>query len=198
MTDRLPVAGAPVPAFDLPLLSGGRISPAQLAGTPAVLALWGTDCSASRLALQGLEAVQRDYAARGVRVLVVADDGDRQHLRAFMDSAGVSLPVAYATGELHDIFDAERRPWENSFGLPSWLVLHADGRVAGRALGVPRDEVERGQVRLGNVRQTLDRALEPSPVGSAGAAGYGVSSDCRVALRRWSCSRKMVTNGMLS
>lgn len=159
MFDRLPAVGATVPAFNLPTLAGGRVSPARLAGSPVVLALWSTDCSASRLALQGLEAVQRDYASKGVRVLVVADDSDAEHLRAFMDSAGVSLPVAYASGELHNLFDPDRRLWQKSFGLPSWLVLDAQGRIAERTLGVPLAEADAEQVRLANVRDAIDRAL---------------------------------------
>ena len=159
MRDRLPEVGAAVPEFDLPTLDGGRVSPAHLEGSPVVLALWSTGCSASRLALQGLKAVQRDYASRCVRVLVVADDSDTVRLQAFMDSAGVSLPVAYASGELHNLFDPNHRIWQKSFGLPSWLVLDAQGRIAELTVGVLLAEAEARQVRLANVRDAIDRAL---------------------------------------
>jgi peroxiredoxin len=170
--DRLPSPGTAVPAFNLPTLAGDRVSPAQLVGSPVVLALWSTTCSASRLALQGLEAVQRDYASRGVRVLVVADDSDAERLRAFVDSAGVSLPVAYASGELHDLFDPKRRLWQKSFGLPSWLVLDAQGRVAERTIGVPLAEADAGQVRLGNVRDAIDRVLGQHQAQSSGSRSH--------------------------
>jgi peroxiredoxin len=157
--DRLPAVGTAVPAFELPTLAGGRVSPEELRGAPVVLALWSTDCSAARLALAGLESVGRDYAARGVRVLVVADDADAAHLRAVMDSAGVTLPVAYASGGLHATFDPLRRPWQTSFGLPAWLILDAEGRVAEVTYGVPLAEAETGRIRLANVRDALDRVL---------------------------------------
>lgn len=172
MFDRLPAVGAAVPAFNLPTLGGERISPAQLAGSPVVLALWSTDCGASRLAMQGLEAVQRDYASRGVRVLVVADDGDAERLRIFMDSVGVSFPVAYASGELHDLFDPNRHLWQKSFGLPSWLVLDAQGRVAERTIGVPLAEVDAGQVRLGNLRDAIDRVLGQHQAQASGSRSH--------------------------
>lgn len=161
--ERLPAAGMAVPAFDLPLVDGGRATGAQLAGAPTLIALWSSSCSASRLALRALDEVQRDYAARGVRVLVVADDGDRAHLRAFMDSVGVDLPVALAAGEVNDLFDVSRRPWDRSFGLPSWVVVGADGRVAETTMGVPQEEVENDRVRLAHVREALDRVLRTAP-----------------------------------
>lgn len=67
--ERLPDVGKPVPAFDLPMLDGSRATPASIAGTPVVVALWATDCGASRLALQALAAIDKDYQLRGVRVL---------------------------------------------------------------------------------------------------------------------------------
>jgi peroxiredoxin len=161
--DRLPAVGTAVPAFELPTLAGGRVSSERLRGAPVVLALWSTDCSAARMALAGLEAVGSDYAARGVRVLVVADDADAAHLRAFVESAGVTLPVAYASGELHALFDPLRRPWQKSFGMPGWLVLDAEGRVAEVTYGVPLSEAETGRIRLANVRDAIDRVLAPDP-----------------------------------
>src|SRR5690606_30023005 len=64
--ERLPPVGTAVPGFDLPMIGEGRLTAAGLRGQPAVLALWSTDCSASRLALEGLAAVQETYAAQGM------------------------------------------------------------------------------------------------------------------------------------
>src|SRR5215203_2646884 len=114
LSDRLPAVGQAVPSFDLPALDGSRITSASITGKPALIALWASDCSASRLALQALTSIQKDYAARGVRVIILADDEDPTKLRAFLESAKVKLPIGYASGRLDDIFDGKRHVWEKS------------------------------------------------------------------------------------
>ena len=158
-SDRLPAVGAAVPEFNLPLINGGRLSSVNLRGQLAVLALWSTDCSASRLALDGLAAVQEAYAPRGVVVAILADDLDADLLVSFMNRAGVSLPVAYAEGELHALFDATRRPWQKSFPLPSFLVVDSGGRVKALTFGVPLKDVQSGEVELEHLRAAIDRVL---------------------------------------
>lgn len=155
--DRLPDVGQPVPAFDLPALDGSRTTSASLAGKPTLIALWSSDCGASRLALQALASIEKDYASRGVRVVVLADDGDAKQLRAFLDGAKVKMPVAYASGNLDDIFDGDRHLWEETFALPSFLILDEKGRVAAKDFGVPLEEAQKSAVRLQSVRDSLDR-----------------------------------------
>ena len=155
--DRLPDVGQPVPAFDLPALDGTRMTSASLAGKPTLIALWSSDCGASRQALQAVASIEKDYASRGVRVLVLADDGDVKQLRAVMDAAKVKLAVAYASGSLDDIFDADRHLWEKTFALPSFLILDEKGRVAAKDFGVPLEEAQKSAIRLQSVRDSLDR-----------------------------------------
>ena len=155
--DRLPDVGQPVPAFDLPALDGSRVTSRSVTGRPALIALWSSDCAASRLALQALASIEKDYAARGVRVIVLADDGDAKKLQTVLDAAKVKLPVAYASGNLDDIFDADRQMWQKTFALPSFLILDEKGRVAGKDFGVPLEEAQKSAVRLQSVRDSLDR-----------------------------------------
>ena len=157
--DRLPDVGQPVPSFDLPALDGSRVTSASITGAPALIALWSSDCGASQLAIRALDAIHREYTARGVRVLVLADDGDPQVLRAALDRAKVTLPVAYASGTLDDIFDADRHVWQHTFALPSFLIVDERGHVATKDWGVAVEEVEKKAVRLQSVRSSLDRLL---------------------------------------
>ncbi len=150
---------ASVTGFDLPMIGGGRLTAASLRGRPGVLALWSTDCSASRLALSGLAAVQEAYAARGVSVTILANDADTRMLESFMNRAGVNLPVAYAAGKLQALFGTARRPWHKGFPLPSYIVLNSAGRVTAVEIGVPLMDVQTGEVQLEHLRTALDRAL---------------------------------------
>jgi len=153
------------------MIGEGRLTAAGLRGQPAVLALWSTDCSASRLALEGLAAVQETYAAQGMVVAILADDADAQALASFMDRAGVDLPVAYAGGELHALFDRTRRPWQKSFPLPTFLVVDSAGRIMAVTFGVPLDDVQSGEVELEHLRSAIDRVLSATQQEDPGSLG---------------------------
>ena len=69
----LPALGRPLPAFRYAGLDGSVLTPETLRGKPAVVALWSTTCSKSRLALASLGSLQAEYASRGARVVILAD-----------------------------------------------------------------------------------------------------------------------------
>jgi thiol-disulfide isomerase/thioredoxin len=155
----LPAPGTAVPAFRLPGLRGGELTSDSLAGRPTVLVLWSTTCGYSRRVLQAVEQLRADYEPRGVRVLLLADDRDADRLRFVIDSAGVQLEVARAGKTLRRLFDQsatapERNREKVRFGLPSFLVLDRDARVAVRTAGVVA-----GQDSLERLRQPLDSLL---------------------------------------
>jgi hypothetical protein len=134
------------------------IRSADLVGTPTVLALWSTDCCKSRQALDALKILRRDYEPRGVQFVLIANDEKPALVRAVLDSADVVFPAAYASGDLARRFDPHYRfPWSTDFALPSVLVLGTDGRVVGRAPGIPLEEWERNRVELSHVRALLER-----------------------------------------
>lgn len=175
MEDVLPAVGSPVPAFEFRQLDGIRATPASLAGEPAVLALWSSTCYASRLALKELADIQKSYALRGVRLLVIADDADSAVVQQVLADAGVALPVALADGKLTDIFAPGRRwPWQRGVSLPSFLILDADGRVTNRMVGVDVDADPRkgpGRASLDRVRHALDLLVPPLQPKQARHAG---------------------------
>ena len=126
-----------------------------------MFALWSLQCSVSRAALAGIEQLHRDYAQRGVNVVLLADDGDTTALRRTMNSAGVTLPVAYADGHLRRMFDRsktapERDTHRIKFGLPSFLIIDATARVQYRETGVPMTEFQSGKVSLHALRAAVD------------------------------------------
>lgn len=130
----LPQVGAPVPQFDLPLMTGGRISADDLRGQPSLVALWSTHCSQSRRIKAALDSIAD--ARPDLNVLVIAGDSEAD-VRAYADSAGMSLQTAAAGGQMQEIFDfSEQAPERDSlrvaFALPSFVVVNRDGRVAAR------------------------------------------------------------------
>jgi hypothetical protein len=160
----LPAPGARLPEFRLPMLGGDTLTAARLRGRPVVVALWSLDCGVSRGALAGIDKLRRDYERQGVGVVVLADEGDTTALRHAMRGARVGTPVAYADGNLERLFDQSRRAPERekhrvAFGLPSFLLVGADGRVVHREAGVSLAEYQVRSARLQRMRATLDSLL---------------------------------------
>lgn len=160
----LPAPGDTLPAFTLPMLGGGTLTARDLAAHPTVLAFWSSDCGVSRGALAGIDRVRKDYDARGVRTVLLADDGDTLLLRHILDSANVTLPVAYADGAMRALFDQSSEVPRSSeyrvrWALPGFVIVDAKGRVRYREVGVPLDEYRSHEARLTGLRSALDSLL---------------------------------------
>lgn len=140
----LPAPGTPVPSFAFPAHGGtDSVRSAALTGAPTVLALWSTHCPYQDPWVASFSTLAQDYGARGVRVVVLADDEPGPTLDSALARApwrsGVSH-VAVAGGALSGLFDRSRTAPERSaarveFVLPSFLLVGPDGRVLQRAWG---------------------------------------------------------------
>jgi len=154
--DVLPAEGSVLPSFSFEQLDGSRVTAADLRGQPTVLALWSSTCGKSRMALAGIAALHGEYASRGVRVLVLANDASARAVQSVVDSAGVTVPMALAAGEITRVFaPSERWPWQGGVALPSFLVLDRDGVVRHRVIGIEADPAR----RMERVRQALASLL---------------------------------------
>ncbi len=153
----LPAEGDQVPEFRYAALDGAVLNPSALRGRPAVVALWSSTCSASRLALDAIGAVHATYEPRGARVLVLADDADRTQVAPLLAQAGLRIPVALTSRTLIDTFthDQSVLPWRKAFALPTFLVVDAQGRVVYRQIGIEADPSQ----QLRRVRAQLDSLL---------------------------------------
>ena len=158
----LPALGGPLPAFRYVGLDGSVLTPETLRGKPTVVALWSTTCSASRLALASLGALDAKYASRGARVIILANDRDSAAVASLLARAGVRASVALGAGTLLDTFTHGQSvlPWRKAFGLPTFFVLDAGGKMVYRQIGIERD----ARQQLGRVRASLDSLLpRPAP-----------------------------------
>jgi len=115
------------PAFDLVDLEGGHWSPDALRGKPAVLyffAPWCGVCAASSPQLRWFDR----WAGEGVQVVLVGLDWNSQaELVEYARKHDLSLPVL--AGGLSTAASYRIR------GYPTYYVLDAGGRIAGRDFG---------------------------------------------------------------
>jgi len=67
-------------------------------GQVVVIDAWATWCAPCLRSLPQLQALQKDYASRGVRVYAVSVDEDRAQIPTFLATAGADLPVLVDPG----------------------------------------------------------------------------------------------------
>ena len=126
--DAPPAAAAP--ALRLPAVGGGSVARAQLQGQVVVLDVWATWCGPCLTELPALDAIQRDYAGRGVTVLGVAlDSGDEEAVAGVLRD---HFPVAYPMALGDNAFE---RAWGGFWALPTTILVDRRWRVRKRWRG---------------------------------------------------------------
>ena len=124
--------GSEAPAFELPDLSGGRTSLAQLLGQPVLLIFFNPDCGFCREMMPGLAGMSPHPAGRGEaggnmgegtpRILVLSTGDVKQNRQLFAEHK-VDLPVLLQQdGEIASAYQAN--------GTPSGYLIGADGKLA--------------------------------------------------------------------
>lgn len=121
------------PAFNLPLLSGGRLSSAHLAGSTIVLAFWATWCDPCREELPRLERLYRGRHDDSKFAFYLVDIGGagetRLKARTFLAKYGIKIPSAYdLDGKLAMKFRTEGV-------LPARVVIGPRGFVRYQSVG---------------------------------------------------------------
>ena len=91
--------GQAIPSFRAPLLDGGALSDAELGAAPHLLVFWTTWCGVCEQEMPTLVAIERRFAGRGLRVVMVnADGGGAGERRALVEGyrRGREMPAAIA------------------------------------------------------------------------------------------------------
>lgn len=143
-----PPAKASAAAVSLPLLDGkGHASIGK--GRVTVVDFWATWCAPCRISMPRVQAVWREYRARGVDLYSVDTDdpsAEREaQVREFLLGNGLEFPVVLDDGTAASAFAVAL--------LPTMLVVDRDGRVVWNHAGVLNAESEHA------LREVLDSAL---------------------------------------
>ncbi len=174
LADGQPLAA---PAFELPVLEGGR-PPARLApvleraaadgrialrelrGTPVVLNFWASWCTPCKDEAPVLQRAWRQAGSHGALLLGVnvADSGD--DARAFSAGLGLTYPSVKEAGK-----EILRR--YGATGLPETYFLDRDGRVVFHVIGSISD----AQMRAGLAAARAGRSGQPQRGGAQRDAG---------------------------
>lgn len=124
--------GTPAPDFDLPSISGGRVSLSDLKGSPAVLVIFlSNHCPYVRRIEHGIGAFAADYRGRVATVGICSNDvvnypdDDVPHLIEQARRAGFDFP--YLVDESQEVAKAYRAAC-----TPDFFLYDADLRLAYR------------------------------------------------------------------
>lgn len=137
-----------------PALADGRLSLAEMRGTPVVLNLWASWCTPCRAEAPVLERAWRRDGRRGVAYLGLNIQDLRDDARAFSRRFGMTYPGVRDPG----------RDTANEYGatgIPETFFIDARGRVVGHVIGVVSDR----QLRAGAAAAAAGRVIGRSAGG---------------------------------
>jgi thiol-disulfide isomerase/thioredoxin len=141
----------PIPAFDLPLVRGGRLDATALRGRVVLVNFWASWCAPCRTEMPALDSLRREIADTTFRFLGMNEDQDIGAARAFLDEYGFDFPVALGRGRLRERFHYP--------GLPYTVLVDRDGRIVNRWIGFAGPEQLQSIRAL--LRAELNRAVGP-------------------------------------
>jgi peroxiredoxin len=141
--------GKTAPTFTLPTLSGKTLSLSSLRGQVVLLDFWAEWCDPCKRELPELERLAREWASRGVVVVGVNLDKQRDQARRLAESLGLTFDQALdPAGRIADAYDLPK--------MPTSYVLDREGVV--RFIHEGFD----GAADVARFREELNR-LAPAP-----------------------------------
>jgi cytochrome c biogenesis protein CcmG/thiol:disulfide interchange protein DsbE len=107
--------GSPAPDFHVSAVAGSpaTLSLGQLRGQVVLLDFWGTFCGPCKKSFPKLEALNRKYAADGLRVIGVSEDeeDDKDKIPGFAEAYGAKFLLAWDKGNvIAKRYDPETMP----------------------------------------------------------------------------------------
>jgi len=124
-----PIAvGEPVPEYTVRTLAGdsARIAPGEQV---TLLHVWATWCGPCEKEFPEIEALQKEFGPRGLRIVAVSvDEGEDDPVLGFVNAKGATFTIG------RDPEGSIRRLYQG-IGVPESYLISADGRLLVRQFG---------------------------------------------------------------
>jgi cytochrome c biogenesis protein CcmG, thiol:disulfide interchange protein DsbE len=115
--------------FELPDVQGHLVRLADLHGQPVLINIWATWCSPCREEMPSMNALYKDYSAKGLALVAIATDaGGKAVVAPFVQAHGLTFPVLLDPQNM--VGTQLQVP-----GIPTSYLLDKRGRVIGLVIG---------------------------------------------------------------
>jgi thiol-disulfide isomerase/thioredoxin len=122
------LAGKPAPEFRVKSLGGETFDSASLKGKTVLLDFWATWCAPCRKGMPTLEKIHQEFKDKGLVVLGLSVDEERETVEKYLTTAKVTYPVALTA-------DTDVVPMFQVNAFPTYVVIDRDGNVAAYQVG---------------------------------------------------------------
>ena len=103
--------GQRAPEFSLPSLKGSNVALSQLRGKVVLVDFWAQWCEPCKKELPQLDRLSKEYAAKGVVVLAVNIDKQRENAERMVKQLGLTLDVLLdPAGSVAGSYDLPKMP----------------------------------------------------------------------------------------
>src|SRR4051794_35701409 len=103
--------GQRAPEFSLPSLQGSTVTLASLKGKVVLVDFWAQWCEPCKKELPQLDRLAKEYAQKGVVIVAVNIDKQRENAERMVKQLGVSLPVLLdPAGSVAGTYDLPKMP----------------------------------------------------------------------------------------
>ena len=124
-----------MPAYTATYLDGKPLNLASEKGNVIFLNVWATWCGPCRFETPELQALQNQYAAKGLKVIGVSvDEGETSAVKTFVTEQKITYPIAVdPEGRIANLLQTTV--------LPTSLLLDRNGKIVWRQIGaiMPND-----------------------------------------------------------
>ncbi len=127
------IVGRPAKDFTLTTLAGTRVRLGALRGKVVVLDFWATWCGPCRRWMPIVAKLEKELHGRNVRFYAVNERDASDKVRAFLESAGLTIPV---------LLDSDGRVGMDygASSIPLTVIVGRDGKVVNALLGLHPEE----------------------------------------------------------
>jgi cytochrome c biogenesis protein CcmG, thiol:disulfide interchange protein DsbE len=129
----IPQIDEPAPSLVLSTLDGSTFDLAKLRGKVVMVNYWATWCAPCRKEIPKLDAFYKKYQSRGLEIVGISIDFDRDLEKARKLARTVTYPMALAKAITDDGFGVPK-------GVPITWIVDTDGKMRDRFIEV-RDEL---------------------------------------------------------